>query len=321
MPPAQKKIAVIFPVYNAELFLHQSITSLFSQTYTNFDIFAVDDASTDKSLDILYKYKSDPRLFILKQNINKGVSAARNLALEIIENNGKTYDYIYFCDSDDIVSPELLETLVRSAVSESADIATCCYKRIDYPKSKEPLRRFGNYCSFGPESFVEQIFSLGKWRKLYGSGGQLFLRIFSAEKAKGIRFFDDHFFVEDELFCLEMATKVSKVTYIPQPLYLYRYRSTSLSQSKLFSKKLLASRIKGLSFSENITQYSLIVNICGIAQKSSSINDLSLLDENNIQRLLSLLKKGKKLKLISAREYFRFKFLATISKLKSKFNI
>lgn len=57
MEQHQKKIAIVLPVYNMEEFLSECIDSILSQTYTNFDIFAVDDASTDSSLEILYRYQ------------------------------------------------------------------------------------------------------------------------------------------------------------------------------------------------------------------------------------------------------------------------
>lgn len=136
MEPLQKNVAVIVPIYNVEDYLSECLDSILSQTYTHFDIFAVDDASTDNSLQILLDYqKRDSRLIVLKRENNGGLSAARNTALEEIEKRG-TYDYLCFCDSDDKISPHMIEELVNSIVSEKADIASCCFSRFNYQKKR-----------------------------------------------------------------------------------------------------------------------------------------------------------------------------------------
>ena len=109
MEQRQKKVAIVVPVYNMEEFLSECIDSILSQTYTNFDIFAVDDASTDRSLEILCHYQEkDSRVVVLKRKNNGGLSAARNTALDEIEKR-QSYDFISFCDSDDAISPDMIK--------------------------------------------------------------------------------------------------------------------------------------------------------------------------------------------------------------------
>lgn len=307
------KVAIILPVYNVSDYLPHCLNSLFLQTYENFDIFAINDASTDNSLQILLQYqKKDSRLSVISHQVNQGISATRNAALEIIEKQN-SYDYIYFCDSDDFISPKALEILVHTLIKEEADVATCCYNR--FGCNKETTHAFNNYCSFGPESFIEQIFSLGKWKKKRGAGGQVFLRLFDATKIKGIRFWTEAKVAEDELFCAEVATRITKVSYIPEPLYFYRDRPTSLSHSKTFSEKALTSRIQCLKFTKKISYYALIINACAILKQiRKGCYDLA----PELSAYLSpLLRLGRSLKLISFKEYLLFSLLKSLNKKKT----
>ncbi len=310
MEQHQKKVAIVVPVYNAEEFLSECLDSIFSQTYTNFDIIAVDDASTDNSLQILLNYqKKDSRLIVLKRDNNGGPSAARNTALKEIEKR-KYYSYISFCDSDDKISSRMIEELVSAIVSEKADIASCCFSRFNF--QKKDLGKFTKYCSYSPESFVEQIFSLGEWQNTRGNGGFVYLRLFDAQKIKGIRFCANKHLVEDEIYCLEVATKISKITHIPQNLYFYRFRANSLSNEKTFFQRLLHSRIKSLTISQEISEYALILNACAIAKYLKG-NENSVEKETATQ-IAPLLKSAKRLNLISRKQYF--KFYASILKIK-----
>ena len=90
------KISIIIPVYNAAPYLEECLLSISQQTFTDFEIWAINVGSTDRSLEILKKYQEkEPRLKVFSQ-VNKGVSAARNLGLD----NAKG-EYIAFVDADD----------------------------------------------------------------------------------------------------------------------------------------------------------------------------------------------------------------------------
>lgn len=111
------KISIIIPVYNAEQYLEECLLSISQQTFGDFEIWAINDGSTDRSLEILKKYQEkEPRLQILSQE-NKGVSAARNLGLEKAQG-----EYITFVDADDWLHPETLEHYIEIAEKENSDI-------------------------------------------------------------------------------------------------------------------------------------------------------------------------------------------------------
>ena len=95
------QVAVVLPVFNSSPFLKECLDSVFNQTYSNFVIYAVDDGSTDNSLEILRDYESkDSRVKIITQS-NQGVSVARNAALQALAKQSELFQYVVFLDSDD----------------------------------------------------------------------------------------------------------------------------------------------------------------------------------------------------------------------------
>ncbi len=100
------KVSIVIPTYNRAYFLPRLLDSLFTQTYQDFEIVVVDDASSDKTQAVLKKYKAlyPDKFTIIKHDTNKGVSAARNTGNLFAK--GK---YIVVMDSDDYAMPDMLE--------------------------------------------------------------------------------------------------------------------------------------------------------------------------------------------------------------------
>ena len=96
------KVSIIVPVYNSERYLSDCLNSLVNQTLSEIEIIAIDDASTDHSLEILIDYaaKYPRKVKVYKNDQNKGQGASRNIGLSIA--NG---EYVGFLDSDDYVAP------------------------------------------------------------------------------------------------------------------------------------------------------------------------------------------------------------------------
>lgn len=111
-------VSVIVPVYNRETVLLECVESVLAQSCQNFEIILIDDGSTDQTLSVCRSLASqDTRIRVLEMN-HGGVSAARNRGLEAAQ--GK---YVFFIDSDDVIHPQLLETLVTGMNNSDAAIA------------------------------------------------------------------------------------------------------------------------------------------------------------------------------------------------------
>ena len=96
-------VSVVMPTFNCEKYIAQTIESVLSQTYTDFEILVIDDCSSDNTVDLVKKI-SDPRIKLFVNDVNKGTAFSRNLAIS--ESKG---EYIAFLDGDDLWEPTKLE--------------------------------------------------------------------------------------------------------------------------------------------------------------------------------------------------------------------
>ena len=111
-------VSVVIPVFNVERFLDKCIESLINQNNRNLEFIFVNDGSTDRSLEILYKYaKNDKRIIVIDNKRNIGVAASRNLAIAIAHGS-----FIGFVDPDDYVSENYFGSMYRMARLNNADI-------------------------------------------------------------------------------------------------------------------------------------------------------------------------------------------------------
>jgi len=102
-------VSVILPNFNYAVYLKQCISSVLEQTYKNIELILIDDASTDGSLYIMRKYNLDSRVKIIRNWVNRGVSACRNEGIELA-----TGEYLCFIDADDFWYPEKIECQLKS---------------------------------------------------------------------------------------------------------------------------------------------------------------------------------------------------------------
>lgn len=98
--------SVVIPLYNKEDFIENTLQSVLNQTYHDFEIIIINDGSTDKSEEIVLKYKDERINFLSKKN--EGVSVARNFGVRNSKSN-----LIAFLDADDIWFPDHLMELSK----------------------------------------------------------------------------------------------------------------------------------------------------------------------------------------------------------------
>lgn len=119
-------VSVIIPNYNAEKYIEKCITSVVNQSYRNVEIIVVDDGSTDASWGIITRLASEYTNIKAQRQGNLNAAIARNRGMEM--SNGK---YLFFLDSDDMVTMESITELVRCAEEEEADLVIGNYTLID----------------------------------------------------------------------------------------------------------------------------------------------------------------------------------------------
>lgn len=135
------KITVLMPVYNCELYIKEAVDSILNQTFSDFEFLIIDDASTDKTVDIIKTY-SDIRIKLIEKSVNTGLTNSLNYGLTITK--GK---YIARMDGDDISLPERFEKQI-AFLDANPDVVVCgtALKVIDsdvvisYPEFHEEIK-------------------------------------------------------------------------------------------------------------------------------------------------------------------------------------
>lgn len=117
-----EKISIIVPVYNGEAWIADCLKSIQEQTWTEWELFVIDNSSTDKTADIVSEFAQKDERIRLTVLEHHGVSAGRNKGLD--QADGK---YITFVDADDKIDSRMLETLHGYLEKEKSDIIVCDY--------------------------------------------------------------------------------------------------------------------------------------------------------------------------------------------------
>ena len=123
------KVSVIIPVYNAEKYLQQCISSIANQTMKDIEILVINDGSTDNSLNILdelsQKYKGTLKIF---DKENGGAGSARNIGIE-----NASGEFIKFVDADDYLKADILEKMYNIAKEHNVKLVRGNYRTIIGP--------------------------------------------------------------------------------------------------------------------------------------------------------------------------------------------
>lgn len=218
-------VSVIIPVYNRQKYIAECIQSVYDSSYSNIETLIIDDGSTDNTLEIskdLEKQYPNIRIFVSQ---HLGVSAARNIGIEAAQ--GK---YLFFMDSDDVIHPRLLETLVDALESGKAEIAGTYSRGIPekyWDKVPELIARetgSGDVVYRNYEESLEAIFSGGT---AFSTGGVML----SKELIGDTRFRTDLFIGEDFYFAYENLLKQVGTALLNRCWYYGRLHENNSSWS------------------------------------------------------------------------------------------
>lgn len=218
-----KKVSVIVPAYNCEKYINRCIDALIGQTYENIEIIAVNDGSSDGTLEKLLEY-GDKIKVIDKQN--GGAASARNAGLDAAKG-----DFIMFCDSDDFYDKEAVSFLSGCAEEHEADIVRSGYRLI-YTDGSEglPKNRFTEPEVIQKGDFKEKVYS-------YFIDGIMLNTtcgvIYRKSVVENLRFRTDMKTGEDAAFNIEAFTNAQTVIYAPDIFYNYVQVQGSLTGSAL----------------------------------------------------------------------------------------
>jgi len=123
------EISIILPVYRVEQYLRRCLDSICAQTFTDFEVIAINDGSPDHSLDILREYAAKDGRFIVLTQENGGLSSARNCGLDYIFAHSDS-EWLTFIDSDDWVHPDYLREMYLGNLQNGTDICRTYCQRV-----------------------------------------------------------------------------------------------------------------------------------------------------------------------------------------------
>ncbi len=210
-------VSVIVPVYGVERYIERCAVSLFEQTYKDIEYIFVNDATPDKSIDVLRavidRYPERAKTIrIVEHPHNKGLSAARNTGID-----NATGEYVWHVDSDDYVATDAVEKWVETAEKHRADIVICDInvvttngiftEQVQYSYKEDYIRRL-----------LQHTQKCAHWNKFYRRS---LLERTGIRSDEQIRLAEDFAVTPRLLYCAE------RVVMYHEPLYFYETTNQS----------------------------------------------------------------------------------------------
>lgn len=216
------KIKVIVPVYNSGKYLNRCFDSIIAQTFSDWEVVAVDDGSSDNSFELMREYQQRDNRFKIYHQANAGAGATRNYALDICKDNIEE-GYIVFIDSDDYIENNYFEQL--SVHNEDVVFIDILQKDERNKIIKEEC--MSAYASYDIDCIIRKQMTgcipWGGWRKAYKE--QLLLN-------NEIRY-STHKVGEEAIFSFKALYYAKSVGSISNKVYSYVLHEGSLSSTML----------------------------------------------------------------------------------------
>lgn len=242
------KVSIIMPVYKVEDYVGKSIESIQAQTYSNWELYAVDDGSPDNSGAVCEEYAAkDPRIKVLHKE-NGGAPSARNMAIDLADG-----DYFYFMDSDDWTEPTMLEDMVTLAEKHDSQLVVAGYYIDTYYNDEEKFTQEQVVPAIAFESqrhFRENAHKLFDQNLLYTPWNKLF-------EAKYIRENELYFpntFWDDFPFNLSVVRDVERVV-VTDGKYYHFIRKRAESETAKYRSDMYDKREEEHGWMTELYQY------------------------------------------------------------------
>lgn len=209
------KVSIIIPIYNAEKYLQETLDSIATQSFRDFEVILVNDGSKDHSLEIMQKFQNSMPNVVIFNQANAGVSTARNNGLKLA-----CGEYVCFVDADDILHQEYLETLYNIACN-GADVVSCEYDIfyhtnqiiMDLHQDVEVEELYHKYSGKTFDYLMDMGYGVSPCIKMYRA---------EIIKKYNILFDEKSTFGEDMFFNWKVFLVSHNIYYVKKKLYYYR---------------------------------------------------------------------------------------------------
>lgn len=213
------KVSIIVPVYNVSQYIVKCLDSIYGQTYNNIELILVDDCGSDDSMTIVHDYLASHvsiEAHIISHQKNRGLSAARNSGMEKASG-----EYIYFLDSDDYITPDCIEALVKPLYHKKYDVVVGDYQYSNDENSDLKLQNVELSGQQILDSYANGLWYVMAWNKLCRKDFLLDNRLT----------FEEGYLHEDVIWSFKLACKAQSMYVINKVTYHYLVRSSSIMTS------------------------------------------------------------------------------------------
>jgi len=214
------RVTILIPTYNRAQLLSETLDNCLLQTYKDFDIIVYDDASTDKTQDVVKQFQNKfPSLKYIKGSVNKGIGFARHFLLNALEN-----EFGVWLDSDDLMRNDRLQKCINYMDSnKNVDIVYSYIKRF--------TKNNGNVVLSGELNVDTSRYSKKDYSSL--KNNTTCATAFFRSSLKKYEIVDSlRYGSEDVLWLWNLLNNNIKVGQINEPLYYYRSHTGSLTLIK-----------------------------------------------------------------------------------------
>lgn len=199
-------ISIIVPVYNAEYTLNRCLDSILNQTFSDWELFLIDDGSTDRSTELCDQYASKDQRIKVFHKKNGGVSSARNIGLSHAKG-----EWITFVDSDDEIPKN---TFTDECRYFKEDLIVGAY----YAKDGEKIQRWFLYSGVYNKKNILDFYAKNIETSFFGV---VWGKLFKNKLCKGLNFDTNMKVGEDTLFIIQYLQRVNTLRIMDKDVYMY----------------------------------------------------------------------------------------------------
>lgn len=209
-------LSVIVPVHNAERYIKACVTSILNQeSRYRIQLILVNDGSTDRTAELLTEYLDMPDVVVVDFHDGGSAGKARNEGL--LHAKGK---YLMFVDSDDMLCPQAVETLMETAQRENADVVQGGWQYMD------------ENGIHGHVQIYEEAVYTGRWRAdCFDLPGMPWGKVYKRELFSKIRFPSNYTCFEDTIIHFLVFRSAGKIASIKENVYLWRKNSSGITST------------------------------------------------------------------------------------------
>jgi len=284
------RFSLLVPVYNTEKYLDEFFRSVQNQTYKNFEVIVIDDGSKDGSGRLADTYAENDRRFKVWHTSNNGLINARKTA-----QNKATGDYLLNVDSDDILEPQLLETLAAIIAKHGCDLVLFDFTSF-FPDGREKTETYFDGERVFEGASKEEIVRLLLTTRLNSLCTKCYSRNI-AETALDYDKFHGLRHGEDLLKSSYLLFNAEKIVYINASLYRYRIgigMSVNFEKDSLEKSSMVLDVIHELMTDRGFLTDETEAEFCCMCRKQMN-NYIGLMAKSGLRagEAVKLLKKAE----------------------------